>query len=112
MTSKNDGVTCFCITVGGDGPSLFRIHVKNVAKGHRSTDFSEASTHTTFDFYFEFSSFITPGHHQDANEEPVKMKVTEKLAQAEREGRTYWSFEFFPPRTAQVSDYCPYIALC
>jgi methylenetetrahydrofolate reductase (NADPH) len=32
------------------------------------------------------------------------MKVTEKLAQAEREGRTYWSFEFFPPRTAQVSD--------
>ena len=32
------------------------------------------------------------------------MKVTEMLAQAEREGRTYWSFEFFPPRTAQVSQ--------
>ncbi|KAK4689294.1 methylenetetrahydrofolate reductase (NADPH), partial [Tremellales sp. Uapishka_1] len=29
------------------------------------------------------------------------MKITEKLANAEREGRTYWSFEFFPPRTAQ-----------
>lgn len=31
------------------------------------------------------------------------MKITEKLAKAEREGRTFWSFEFFPPRTAQVS---------
>lgn len=31
------------------------------------------------------------------------MKITEKLQKAEREGRTYWSFEFFPPRTAQVS---------
>lgn len=29
------------------------------------------------------------------------MKITEKLAKAEREGRTFWSFEFFPPRTAQ-----------
>jgi methylenetetrahydrofolate reductase (NADPH) len=29
------------------------------------------------------------------------MKITEKLAKAEKEGRTYWSFEFFPPRTAQ-----------
>jgi 5,10-methylenetetrahydrofolate reductase len=32
------------------------------------------------------------------------MKITEKLQKAEREGRTFWSFEFFPPRTAQV---CP-----
>ena len=30
------------------------------------------------------------------------MKITDKLQKAEREGRTYWSFEFFPPRTAQV----------
>ncbi|EIW70532.1 hypothetical protein TREMEDRAFT_43239 [Tremella mesenterica DSM 1558] len=29
------------------------------------------------------------------------MKITEKLQKAEREGRTFWSFEFFPPRTAQ-----------
>ena len=32
------------------------------------------------------------------------MKITEKLAKAEREGRTFWSFEFFPPRTAQVDE--------
>jgi 5,10-methylenetetrahydrofolate reductase len=31
------------------------------------------------------------------------MKITDKLAKAEREGRPFWSFEFFPPRTAQVS---------
>jgi methylenetetrahydrofolate reductase (NADPH) len=30
------------------------------------------------------------------------MKITDKIEKAEREGRTYWSFEFFPPRTAQV----------
>ena len=29
------------------------------------------------------------------------MKITDKLAKAEREGRPFWSFEFFPPRTAQ-----------
>ncbi|WOO80694.1 Methylenetetrahydrofolate reductase 1 [Vanrija pseudolonga] len=29
------------------------------------------------------------------------MKITEKLAKAEREGRPFWSFEYFPPRTAQ-----------
>lgn len=28
-------------------------------------------------------------------------KITEKIARAEREGRIWWSFEFFPPRTAQ-----------
>lgn len=32
------------------------------------------------------------------------MKITEKLAAAEREGRSFWSFEYFPPRTAQVSS--------
>jgi 5,10-methylenetetrahydrofolate reductase len=32
------------------------------------------------------------------------MKITEKLAKAEREGRTFWSFEYFPPRTAQVGQ--------
>lgn len=37
------------------------------------------------------------------------MKVTEKLAKAEKEGRTYWSFEFFPPRTAQVSRTTRYL---
>ncbi|WVO15924.1 methylenetetrahydrofolate reductase [Cryptococcus depauperatus] len=29
------------------------------------------------------------------------MKITEKLQKAEKEGRPFWSFEFFPPRTAQ-----------
>lgn len=29
------------------------------------------------------------------------MRITDKLQKAEREGRTYWSFEYFPPRTAQ-----------
>ena len=38
------------------------------------------------------------------------MKITEKLQKAEREGRTFWSFEFFPPRTAQVS--AAVIAVC
>ncbi|KZP01823.1 methylenetetrahydrofolate reduct [Calocera viscosa TUFC12733] len=28
------------------------------------------------------------------------MKITQKLAQAEHEGRVWWSFEYFPPRTA------------
>lgn len=34
------------------------------------------------------------------------MKITEKLQKAEKEGRPFWSFEFFPPRTAQVSYNC------
>ncbi|KAF8757537.1 Methylenetetrahydrofolate reductase [Rhizoctonia solani] len=29
------------------------------------------------------------------------MKVTEKIQQAEKDGRIWWSFEYFPPRTAQ-----------
>ena len=29
------------------------------------------------------------------------MKITEKLIKAEKDGRTYWAFEFLPPRTAQ-----------
>lgn len=31
------------------------------------------------------------------------MKVTQKIAQCEKENKTWWSFEYFPPRTAQVS---------
>jgi 5,10-methylenetetrahydrofolate reductase len=31
------------------------------------------------------------------------MRISEKIAQAEREDRVWWSFEYFPPRTAQVS---------
>lgn len=30
------------------------------------------------------------------------MKITQKIQQAEKEGRVWWSFEYFPPRTAQV----------
>jgi methylenetetrahydrofolate reductase (NADPH) len=29
------------------------------------------------------------------------MKVTKKIAQCEKENKTWWSFEYFPPRTAQ-----------
>ncbi|KAG8891765.1 hypothetical protein FRB99_003370, partial [Tulasnella sp. 403] len=29
------------------------------------------------------------------------MKITQKIAQAEKDDRTWWSFEYFPPRTAQ-----------
>ncbi|ODN80626.1 methylenetetrahydrofolate reductase [Cryptococcus amylolentus CBS 6039] len=29
------------------------------------------------------------------------MKITDKLHKAEKEGRPFWSFEYFPPRTAQ-----------
>ena len=30
------------------------------------------------------------------------MRVTKKIEQAEKENRIWWSFEYFPPRTAQV----------
>ena len=30
------------------------------------------------------------------------MKISQKLEQAKKERRTWWSFEYFPPRTAQV----------
>ena len=30
------------------------------------------------------------------------MKISQKIQQAEKEGRIWWSFEYFPPRTAQV----------
>ena len=30
------------------------------------------------------------------------MKISQKIAQAEKEDRIWWSFEYFPPRTAQV----------
>ena len=28
-------------------------------------------------------------------------KITHKIARAKREGRVWWSFEYFPPRTPQ-----------
>lgn len=33
------------------------------------------------------------------------MKVIEKINKAEQEGRPFWSFEYFPPKTAQVTKY-------
>jgi methylenetetrahydrofolate reductase (NADPH) len=30
------------------------------------------------------------------------MKVIDKIKKAEEEGRVYWSFEYFPPKTQQV----------
>lgn len=30
------------------------------------------------------------------------MKISQKIQQAEKENRVWWSFEYFPPRTAQV----------
>ena len=31
------------------------------------------------------------------------MRISDKIAQADKEDRVWWSFEYFPPRTAQVS---------
>lgn len=31
------------------------------------------------------------------------MKISHKIDQAAKEDRIWWSFEYFPPRTAQVS---------
>jgi len=33
------------------------------------------------------------------------MKISQKLEQAKKERRTWWSFEYFPPRTAQVRQF-------
>ena len=30
------------------------------------------------------------------------MKITKKIEQAYKDDRIWWSFEYFPPRTAQV----------
>lgn len=30
------------------------------------------------------------------------MKVIDKIHKAEEEGRPFWSFEYFPPKTPQV----------
>lgn len=38
------------------------------------------------------------------------MKITKKIEQAEKEDRVWWSFEYFPPRTAQVSNFRPWSA--
>ena len=32
------------------------------------------------------------------------MRISDKIAQADKEDRVWWSFEYFPPRTAQVSS--------
>ena len=32
------------------------------------------------------------------------MKITKKIELAEKENRVWWSFEYFPPRTAQVTS--------
>ncbi len=31
------------------------------------------------------------------------MKISQKIQQSTKEGKVWWSFEYFPPRTAQVS---------
>lgn len=33
------------------------------------------------------------------------MKISHKIEQAAKEDRVWWSFEYFPPRTAQVSRF-------
>jgi len=30
------------------------------------------------------------------------MKISQKIQQSTKEGKVWWSFEYFPPRTAQV----------
>ena len=37
------------------------------------------------------------------------MKITQKIEQAKKEKRTWWSFEYFPPRTAQVRRFIIHI---
>lgn len=32
------------------------------------------------------------------------MKVVDKIKKAEDEGRTFWSFEYFPPKTEMVCN--------
>lgn len=32
------------------------------------------------------------------------MKISQKINQAAKEDRVWWSFEYFPPRTAQVRE--------
>lgn len=32
------------------------------------------------------------------------MKVIDKINKAEEEGRTFWSFEYFPPKTEMVKN--------
>lgn len=32
------------------------------------------------------------------------MKVIDKIHKAEQEGRPFWSFEYFPPKTSQVRE--------
>lgn len=31
------------------------------------------------------------------------MRISQKIEQSAKEGKVWWSFEYFPPRTAQVS---------
>jgi len=33
---------------------------------------------------------------------PRSMKIIDRIRRAEAEGRNYWSFEYFPPKTTQV----------
>lgn len=40
------------------------------------------------------------------------MKITKKIELAEKEDRVWWSFEYFPPRTAQVSILVLYLRGC
>lgn len=37
------------------------------------------------------------------------MKISQKIQQSTKEGKVWWSFEYFPPRTAQVT--CAYAQL-
>jgi 5,10-methylenetetrahydrofolate reductase len=30
------------------------------------------------------------------------MKISKKIEQSSKDGKVWWSFEYFPPRTAQV----------
>jgi methylenetetrahydrofolate reductase (NADPH) len=33
------------------------------------------------------------------------MKITQKIRQSDKENKIWWSFEYFPPRTAQVRKF-------
>jgi len=49
--------------------------------------------------YLSSPLFSPPGHIDDVTQ---IMKISQKIQQSKKEGKVWWSFEYFPPRTDQV----------
>jgi len=52
--------------------------------------------------FFIFSFIYHPIFILPSLELAHKMKISQKIKQRTREDKIWWSFEYFPPRTAQV----------